>query len=115
MSYSDSDWRGDRIDRRSTYEYLFKFLGGVISWCSKKQPVVALSTYEAEYIVGALTACQVVWILNLLQDLKIEVNKLLKLMIDNKFAINLAKNSVLHGRSKYIETKYHFLRNQVQR
>ncbi|KAK2372692.1 putative mitochondrial protein [Trifolium repens] len=114
LSYSDSDWCGDRVDRRSTSGYLFKFLGGPISWCSKKQPVVALSTCEAEYIAGALTACQAVWILNLLQDLKIEVNKPLKLMIDNKSAINLAKNPVLHGRSKHIETKYHFLRNQVQ-
>ncbi|KAK2439768.1 hypothetical protein QL285_011252 [Trifolium repens] len=114
LSYSDSDWCGDRVDRRSTSGYLFKFLRGPISWCSKKQPVVALSTCEAEYIAGALTACQAVWILNLLQDLKIEVNKPLKLMIDNKSAINLAKNPVLHGRSKHIETKYHFLRNQVQ-
>ena len=114
LSYSDSDWCGDRVDRRSTSGYLFKFLGGPISWCSKKQPVVALSTCEAEYIAGALTACQAVWILNLLQDLKIKVNKPLKLMIDNKSAINLAKNPVLHGRSKHIETKYHFLRNQVQ-
>ena len=115
LSYSDSDWCGDRVDRRSTSGYLFKFLGGPISWCSKKQPVVALSTCEAEYIAGAVTACQAVWILNLLQDLKIKVNKPLKLMIDNKSAINLARNPVLHGRSKHIETKYHFLRHQVQR
>ena len=76
---------------------------------------MALSTCEAEYIAGAVTACQAVWILNLLQDLKIKVNKPLKLMIDNKSAINLARNPVLHGRSKHIETKYHFLRHQVQR
>ncbi|XP_050889354.1 secreted RxLR effector protein 161-like [Lathyrus oleraceus] len=60
LSYSYSDWRGDRIDRRSTSEYLFKFLGSHISWCSKKQPIVALLTYELEYIAGVVTACQVV-------------------------------------------------------
>src|ERR1051325_2172980 len=114
MSYSDSDWCGDKVDRRNTSEYLFKFLGGPISWRSKKQDVVALSTCEAEYIAGAVAACQAVWLLNLLQDLKIKVNKPLKLMIDNKSAINLARNPVLHGRSKHIETKYHFLRSQVQ-
>ena len=102
------------MDRRSTSEYLFKFLGGPISWCSKKQHVVALSTCEAEYIVDTLTACQALWILNLLQDLKIEVDKPLKLMINNKSSINLSKKPVLHRRSKHIETKYHFLRNQVQ-
>lgn len=61
-----------------------------------------------------MTACQAVWLLNLLQDLKIKVNKPLKPMIDNKSAINLAKNLMLHGRSTHIETKYHFLINQVQ-
>lgn len=113
-SYSDSDWCGDKVDRRSTFGYLFKFLGGPISWCSKKQPVVALSTCEAEYIAGEVAACQAIWLINLLQDLKIKVVLPLKLMINNKSAINLAKNLVLHGRSKHIETKYHFLCHQVQ-
>ena len=83
MGYSDSDWCGDRVDRRSTSGYLFKFLGGPISWSSKKQPVVALSTCEAEYIAGVVATCQVVWLLNLLEDLKIVIEKPLKLMIDN--------------------------------
>lgn len=113
MSYSDSDWCGDRVDRRSTSGYLFKFLGGHIYWCSKKQFVVALSTREAEYIADVVAACQVVWLVNLLQDLKIKVDRPLKFMIDNKSTINLAKNPVLHGRSKHIETKYYFLRSQV--
>ena len=60
LSYSESDWCRDRVDRRSTSGYLFKFLGGPISWCSKKQSVVALSTCETEYIPSALTACQAV-------------------------------------------------------
>ncbi|XP_050916112.1 secreted RxLR effector protein 161-like [Lathyrus oleraceus] len=66
ICYSYSDWCGDRVDRRSTFGYFFKYQGGLISWCSKKQPIVALSTCEAEYIAGTLSACQVVWILNLL-------------------------------------------------
>ena len=76
---------------------------------------MALSTYEADYIACAVATCQAVWLLNLLHDVKVEVEEPLKLMIDNKSAINLAKNPVLHGRSKHIETKYHFLRNQVQK
>ncbi|XP_058768547.1 uncharacterized mitochondrial protein AtMg00810-like [Vicia villosa] len=110
MSYSNSDWCGDIVDRRSTSGYLFKFQGGPISWSSKKQPVVALSKCEAEYIASAVVACQAVWLLNLLEDLKVKINKPLKLMIDNKSAINLA----MHGRSEHIETKYHFLKSQVQ-
>ncbi|XP_058746510.1 secreted RxLR effector protein 161-like [Vicia villosa] len=57
ICYSDSDWCGDRVDRRSTSEYFFKYLRSHISWCSKKQPVIALSTCKAEYIAGALSAC----------------------------------------------------------
>ena len=53
LGYSDSDWCGDKTDRKSTTRYLFKFLGAPISWCSKKQPVVALSSCEAEYIAEA--------------------------------------------------------------
>ena len=71
ICYSDFDWCGDKVDKRSTSKYIFKYLRGPISWCFKKQLVVALSTCEAEYIVSALSACQAVWILNLLQDLKI--------------------------------------------
>jgi hypothetical protein len=57
LSYSDSDWCGDKVNRRSTSGYLFKFLGSHISWCSKKQPIVALSTCEVKYIIGVVTAC----------------------------------------------------------
>lgn len=114
MFYSDSDWYGYRFDKRSTPRYLFKYLGGPISWCSKKQLVVALLACEVEYIVGDLTACQAVWILNLMQYLNINVNKPVKRMIDNKSAITLAKNPVLQRRSKHIDTKFLFLRNQVQ-
>ncbi|XP_050874999.1 secreted RxLR effector protein 161-like [Lathyrus oleraceus] len=59
VCYSDYDWCGDKVDRRSTSGYFFKCLGGLISWCSKKQLVVAFSTYEAEYIAGALFVCEV--------------------------------------------------------
>lgn len=75
--------------------------------------MVALSTCEAKNIVGALTACQAVWILDLLQDPKIKVSKPVKLMIDNKSAISLANSLMLYGRSNHIYTEFHFLRNQV--
>lgn len=114
MCYLDSDWCGDRIDRRSTSGYFFKYLRGPVSWFSKKQLVVALSTCEVECIVCDLSACQAIWLMNLLQYLKIKVNKHVKMVIDNKSTISLAKNPVLYGRSKHIDTKFHFLRNQVQ-
>lgn len=70
----------------------------------KEKPMVALSTCDAEYLVGALFACQVVWLMNLVHELKFKVSKPVRLMIDNKSGISLAKNPVLHGRSRNIGT-----------
>ena len=75
--------------------------------------MVALSSCEAEYIAGSYAACQAIWLDSLLDELKFEAKKPIKLLIDNKSTINLAKNLVSHGRSKHIETIFHFLREQV--
>jgi hypothetical protein len=112
-SYSDSDWGGDKTDRRSTSGYVMLLNGVSVAWCTKKQPVTALSTCEAEYIAGTFATCQIVWLDSVLKELKCELKKPLKLMIDNKSAISLAKNPVAHGRSKHIETRFHFIREQV--
>lgn len=115
IGFSDSDWCGDQVDRRSTTGYLFKFLNAPISWCSKKQPVVALSSCEAEYIAASYAACQALWLDSLIKEVQVEVMRPIQLHVDNKSAINLAKNPISHGRSKHIETKFHFLRDQVNR
>jgi len=115
IAYSDADWCGDKQDRKGISGYLFKFLNAPISWCAKKQPVVALSTYESEYIAGCMVACQTVWLENILKEMEIEVSGPIALFIDNKSAISLAINPVLHGRSKHIEAKFHFLREKVNK
>ena len=75
--------------------------------------MVALSSCEAEYIVGFYAACQAIYIRSVLEEMTVEVKKPLVLQIDNKSAINLAKNPVLHGRSKHIEVRFHFSREKV--
>ena len=95
--------------------YVFTLFNCPISWCSKKQTVVALSTCEAEYISACYAACQGIWLQSLLHEMKIEIDDEVELMVDNKSAINLAKNPIAHGRSKHIETKFHFLRDQVSK
>jgi len=114
-AFSDSDWCGDKVERRSTYGYLFRYLDALISWCSKKYKVVALSSCEAEYIAASEVVCQSLWLEVVLEELKLDYKKLVQLNIDNKSAINLSKNPTLHGRSKHIEMKFHFLRDQVSR
>ncbi|WJX11887.1 hypothetical protein P8452_02442 [Trifolium repens] len=111
--FSDSDWCGDKDDRRSTSGMWFRFRNSPISWSSKKQNIVALSSCEAEYVAAAQAACQAVWLESLLDELKIKYVKPVKLNVDNQSAISLARNPIAHGRSKHIETKYHFLRYQV--
>ncbi|RZC15548.1 Copia protein isoform B [Glycine soja] len=114
LSY-DSDWCGDKVERKSTTSYLFKFLGTSISWCSKKQQVVALSSCEAEYIAACYPACQALWLDSLLEELKVEIQRPVRLYVDNKSTISLVMNPVAHGRSKHIEIIFHFLREKMSK
>uniref|UniRef100_C6JRM8 Uncharacterized protein n=1 Tax=Sorghum bicolor TaxID=4558 RepID=C6JRM8_SORBI len=98
---------GDIDGRRSTSGMLV-FLGAApIAWQSLKQKIVALSTYEAEYVAAATAAC---WLRRLLAELIGEEAHPPALMVDNQPAISLAKNPILHNRSKHIDIKFHFLR-----
>ena len=70
VGYSDADWAGDQQDRKSTSGYLFQIAGGPISWRSKKQDTVALSTAEAEYVALSFAAQKTVWLRRLTSELK---------------------------------------------
>jgi len=87
----------------------------LLSWCSKKQSVVTLSSCEAEYIASGEAACQCLWLEYVLKDLKINYKRPIQMFVDNKSAIDLSKNPVCHRKSKHIETKYHFLCDQVMK
>jgi len=115
VGYTNSDWCGDKVDRRSTSSFVFLLSGAPISLSSSKQDVVALSTCEAEYVAAYNASCQGLWLLSLLAELKCDSFEKIELQIDSKLAIDLAKNPVSHGRSKHIKTKFHFLRDQVCR
>ena len=113
VGYSDSDWAGDVEGRKSTSGYIFHFGSGAISWSSKKQQVVALSTTEAEYMAAASSACQAVWLRRLCDELNQKQGSPTKIFCDNKSAISLTKNPVFHGRSKHIDIKFHYIRELV--
>jgi hypothetical protein len=109
LGYSDSDMAGNIDDSKSTSGVIF-FLGdGAATWSLQKQRVVALSSCEAEYIAGMAAACQAVWLACLLEEMMGTRADTPRIMMDNMSAIALSKNSVLHGRSKHIKTKYHFI------
>lgn len=115
LGYSDSDWSGDKEDRKSTASFLFKLGDASISWGSKKESVVALSSCEAEYIAASMCACQALWLDALMRELGMKKEGSVKLLVDNRSAIDLAKHPVAHGRSKHIDTRFHFLRDHVNK
>ncbi|XP_074341862.1 secreted RxLR effector protein 161-like [Apium graveolens] len=110
VGYSDSDYDGDLDDGKSTSRYAFHIGSAIFSWSSKKQQTVALSTCEAEYIAAATCVCQAMWLGYVLGELNFAEEVPVKIYVDNKSTISLAKNPVSHSRSKHINIKYHFLR-----
>ena len=80
------------------------------TWNSKKQPIVTLSSYEAEHVATTSCVCHDLWLRKILKNLQLSQKEAAEIFVDNKLALVLAKNLVFHGRSKYIDTRYHFLR-----
>ena len=115
IGFSDSDWAGDSDDRKSTSGYVFQINGTAITWRSRKQSCVALSTAEAEYVALSQAAQEAVWLRQLNFDLKGEQSKPTTVYEDNQAAISLSKNPTSHGKSKHIEIKYHYIREQIQK
>jgi hypothetical protein len=114
IGYSDADWAGCKIDRKSTSETC-QFLGrSLVSWASKKQNFVALSTAEAEYIAAHQYCAQLLWMRQTLRDYGYKLSKV-PLLCDNESVIRMADNPVEHSRTKHIDIRYHFLRDHQQR
>lgn len=113
--FSDSDMGGSFDDRRSTGGMAYYLNESLISWVSQKQRCVALSTCEAEFMAATAAACQGIWLRNVLNQITAGDVGPVTLYIDNKSAIDLAKNPVFHGRSKHIDVRYHFIRECVER
>ena len=84
-----------------------------MSWSSKKQPTIALSSTEVEYRGAAMAACEIAWLRKLLSDLGHEVQGPVTLYWDNMSSIQLENNPVFHARTKHIEVHYHYVREKV--
>ena len=84
-----------------------------MAWASKKQPIVTLSSTEAEYVATATAACQAVWMRRVLNKLLHDHNNATQIVCDNKSAIALSKNHIFHKQSKHIDTRYHFIRELI--
>lgn len=112
--FSDSDYAGDMDDRKSTTGYVFMFGSAVVSWSSKKQPIVTLSTIEAEFVALTACACQAIWLKRVLEELHFKQDGATVIYCDNDSTIKLSKNPVLYGRTKHIDVRLHFLRDYTK-
>ncbi|KAK3133143.1 hypothetical protein QOZ80_6AG0532910 [Eleusine coracana subsp. coracana] len=114
IGYSDSDHAGDIDTSKSTSGILF-FLGKcLVSWQSVKQPVVAMSSCEAEYIAASTASTQALWLARLLGDLLGRDTEAVELRVDSMSALALAKNPVFHERSRHIRVRYHLIRDYLK-
>ena len=113
--YTDSDWAGCASDRKSTSGCCFGLGSAVVSWFSRKQQSVALSSAEAEYMAASLASCEAIWLRKMLFGLFGQPLRPSVIYCDNQSCIKLTENPVFHDRSKHIGIRYHFIRDYVQK
>ncbi|MCO5573237.1 hypothetical protein L7F22_027006 [Adiantum nelumboides] len=111
--FCDSDMAGDVDTRKSTSGYVFTLAGGAVSWCSRVQKIVALSTTEAEYISATEASKEAIWLAQLCSEFGLP-DKAPMLGCDSQSAICLAKNAMFHARTKHIDVRYHFIREVLE-
>ncbi|GKE95711.1 hypothetical protein Tco_1580566, partial [Tanacetum coccineum] len=112
--YNDSSYGINTDQGKGTTGIVFYFGESPITWCTQKQPTVALSSCESEFMAATGAACQALWLKRLLSELTGWEEKRITLKVDNISAIALVRNPVFHGRSKHIDIRYHFIRECVE-
>ena len=112
--YTDADMAGDHDSRKSTSSYIFTLAGGAVSWQSKLQKCVALSTTEAEYIAAVEAGKELMWLKRFLQELGFRQKEYM-IHCDSQSAMDLSKNSMYHSSTKHIDVRYHWLREAVEK
>ena len=91
----------------------FDVAGGYVSWSSKKQPTIALSTAEAEYMAASNAIKEAIWLRTLLRDIGFPPTQATTIHADNQACITLARNPVAHSRAKHIDVQHHFIRERI--
>jgi hypothetical protein len=112
--FTDADWAGSPTDRKSTSGGIFSIGSTVVSWYSKKQRSMALSSTEAEYMAVSQVACEAIWMRKILVGLFGSHLDPTVIYCDNRSCIKLSITPVFHDRSKHIDIQYHHLRDCVQ-
>eukprot|EP00253_Pinus_taeda_P026325 PITA_26325 len=110
---TDADWAGSPSNRKRTSKGIFNLGSAAVSWYSRKQRSVALSSAEVEYMAASQSACEAIWMRKILVGLFGQMMDLTVIYCDNQSCIKLSENPVFHDRSKHIDIRYHHLRDCV--
>jgi hypothetical protein len=111
--FVDAEWARDLDRRRSISGYVFNLFGGAISWMSKRQVVVALSTTKSEYMAATHASKEEVWLQILCLGIGL-VQEAVRIECDSQSEIFLAKNPAYHSKTKHIDVQYHFVRDMIE-
>lgn len=112
--YSDADWGSGNDSRRSCSGYVATMAGAAISWQSKRQPIVALSSTEAEYIALSAAVKEALWLKQLVSEINPSDDKTITIFCDNMSAIDLGRKEAYRPRSKHIDLRYHHIRDNIE-
>ncbi|XP_036327398.1 secreted RxLR effector protein 161-like [Rhagoletis pomonella] len=113
VGYCDADWAGNQDERRSNTGYVFVLQGGAISWATRKQPTIALSSTEAEFMSMVAAIQEALWLKRFEGELFADATPSIQLNCDNQGAIKLATNNNYHARTKHIDVKNYFIREKL--
>ncbi|XP_039968988.1 secreted RxLR effector protein 161-like [Bactrocera tryoni] len=114
VGFCDADWGSDLVARRSTTGYIFKLQGAPISWSTRRQRTVALSSTEAEFMAMTAAIQEATWLQRLQDELTPEASTVMDLHCDNKSAIHVALNNTYSPRTKHVDIKGKFIRQKIE-
>ena len=115
VGWTDSDWAGDVDLRRSVGGFVSDVARGCVSWSSKKQVSVGISSVEAEYVASANATKEAVWLRTLLKEVSYPQSQVTIVHADNQGVIALAQNPTSHSRAKHIDIRFHFIQERIKR
>lgn len=113
VGYCDADWAGNVDDRKSTSEGCFFLGNNIISWFSKKQNCVSLSSAKAEYIEAGSNCSQLIWMKKMLKKYNVK-HDVMTICCDSLSAINISKNPIQHNNTNHIDIRHHFIRDLIK-
>ncbi|XP_062703498.1 uncharacterized protein LOC134285956 [Aedes albopictus] len=114
IGYADADWGSDVNDRRSTSGFCFKIFDNTVTWVTRKQSTVSLSSTEAEYVSLSQAACEAIWLRNLATEFGVDPDSPVVIFEDNQSCIQVAKEPRDQKRLKHIDIRYNFVRERIE-